>query len=76
MGAQQPRGAQRAQRNGHEQGDGAAHQMSGRHGGQADGQGEDRDGGTGEAGGVGAVLEGFSGVLTGGTGMVDRGFLG
>lgn len=47
----------------------------GRHGEQADGQGDYREGRTGEAWGVGAVVERSAGVLTSGTDMVNRGVL-
>jgi hypothetical protein len=75
VGAQQPGRAQPAQDHGHNQGDGAARQMAGRYGEQADRQGDYREGRPGESGRVGTVLEGFAGMLTSGTGMVDWGVL-
>lgn len=75
VGEQQPGRAQAAEDHGHDQGDGAARQMTGRYGEQADRQGDYREGRPGEPGRVGTVPEGFTGMLTSGTGMVDWGVL-
>ena len=75
VGAQQPRPRSTRPGSWTNQGDGAARQMAGRYGEQADRQDDYREGRPGESGGVGTVLEGFAGMLTSGTGMADWGVL-